>query len=634
MTDETVSLQQVDVSSRADDKTRVEMRDGELTMPRSWIRLSVVCLACGSLLMISTNAADTRLPVPSSEPTPAAQPAEPTPVDEPTPAAPQAEPQSGEVALVPKSEQAEDKGPWEVTDRVELIFKETLALKGDKALAAKVQLKNKSDSDIAGKLVLVVDESSVPGVKLDDTQGQFTETTPYVQIVPARRSLEPGQESPVKSIILRSTDSLKDVKVSEVQLRWRAFTLTKPAGLDDEPASDEAKVPGKNYSWGEMRKVMQVQDGLTPELIQKHGGAIVGTATSENENGQLVIRVFAARGGMSRKLPGEINGIPVEVSVTGEIKGGPATSRVVRNENGEAHIPEAPTAEPESSSATSGSTANSYAAAQSGPPTGRFNRPVPIGVSSINQIGACASGTLGCRCRDRDGNLYVLSNNHVYGRLNAATVGDPLVQPSPGDNGCAIVPADVIATMRDFQRMSTYTGAANFATAPINIMDAAVGLTPIGQVDVSTPLVGYGTPHRVPQENVYVGMLVQKCGRTTGYTKGKITSLNAEAAIGYTGVLARFRSCIVVQTAVRQPAFGAPGDSGSLVVTQSDRRPVGLLFAGGGNDTFLNPISPVLHRFKFGIDDGTGAAPVLGSGRMGSASGPVKQFKNVKPLSN
>jgi len=368
-------------------------------MPRSWIRLSVVCLACGTLL-ISTYAADTRLPVQSAEPTPVDQPAEPTPVDAPEPApasvAPLGANSSEELALVPKSEQAEDKGPWEVTDRVELIFKESLALKGDKALAAKIQLKNKSDSDIAGKVVLVVDATSVPGAKLDDTQGQFTETTPYVQIVPAKRSLEPGQESIVKTIILRSEDSLKDVKVSEVQLRWRAFTLTKPAGLDDEPASDEVKVPGKNYTWGDMRKVMQIQDGLTPELIQKHGNAIVGSGTSENENGQLVIRVFAARGGMSRKLPGEINGVPVEVSVTGEIKSGPATSRVVLNEKGQSYIPEMPKAEPEDNP-RSVRTASTFAAAQSGPPTGRFNRPVPIGVSSINQTDVCASGTLGCR---------------------------------------------------------------------------------------------------------------------------------------------------------------------------------------------------------------------------------------------
>ena len=98
--------------------------------------------------------------------------------------------------------------------------------------------------------------------------------------------------------------------------------------------------------------------------------------------------------------------------------------------------------------------------------------------------------------------------------------------------------------------------------------------------------------------------------------------------------LARFQNCIDIQTPNRLPAFGGPGDSGSLVVTQADRRPIGILFGGGGYDTILNPISPVLNRFKVGVDDGTGGAPILGSGRMGSASGPVIQHRTIfVPLS-
>ncbi len=150
-------------------------------------------------------------------------------------------------------------------------------------------------------------------------------------------------------------------------MRWRAFTLTKPAELSNEPPADDVKVPGKAYTWGEMRKVMQVQDRVTPELVSKHGGAIAGAGTSENENGQLVIRVFAARGGMSRKVPGEIDGIPVEVTVSGEIKAGPGMSRVIYDQNGQAMIPETP----KDDSTTFGATGNgsNFAAGQVGPPT-------------------------------------------------------------------------------------------------------------------------------------------------------------------------------------------------------------------------------------------------------------------------
>ena len=126
-----------------------------------------------------------------------------------------------------------------------------------------------------------------------------------------------------------------------------------------------------------------------------------------------------------------------------------------------------------------------------------------------------------------------------------------------------------------------------------------------------------------------MGMKVQKSGRTSGFTRGKVYSVNVEAVVRYTPGFARFRNCIDIQTQFRSPSFGSPGDSGSLVVTDPDKRPLGILFAGGGFDTFLNPISPVLHRFKVGVDDGTGAPPLLGSGRMGSATGPVRQHQNV-----
>ena len=52
------------------------------------------------------------------------------------------------------------------------------------------------------------------------------------------------------------------------------------------------------------------------------------------------------------------------------------------------------------------------------------------------------------------------------------------------------------------------------------------------------------------------------------------------------------------QIAITGPGmpFSAGGDSGSLIWTwDSSRRPVGLLFAGGGNTTFANKIGAVLN---------------------------------------
>ncbi len=601
-------------------------------MSRPQITLSVAVLSCG-LLILSALAADPQKPSKSAPVL--AENAEPTPVEEAV-----TEP-------VPESIVEEDRGPWEVTDRLELIFKEPIAVAGDKTLSARVLFKNKSETDIPGKLVLVVDGSSIEGATLHEPQGQFTETTPYLQMLPVKRVLDAGKETPVKSLILTTVESTAELKLESASLRWRAFTLTKPADQDNEPPADEKQVPGKGYTWGEMRRVMGIQSQATVALIEKHDGAILGTGTSEDADGNLVIRVYAAQGGMSRKLPGSIEGVPVELTVTGTIKGGPAWSRVTR-QDGKAELPAAPQPEPEAptGSEATPAAANSslravaspLATLQIGPPTRRFTRPVPIGVSIMNQTDACSAGTLGCRCIGRDGRQFILSNNHVMAEENFGIAGDTISQPSSLEYApplrCSIIPADVIATLSDFHRIQYFTPITAVATAPVNTMDAAVALTPLGMVDVCTPLGAYGMPARAPQENLFVGMGVQKQGRTSGFTKGKVFSINVEVAVGYTSGFARFRNCIDVQTQFRTPSFGAPGDSGSLVVSLADRRPVGILFAGGGFDTFLNPISPVLHRFKVGVDDGTGGLPLFGSGRMGSASGPVKQHKNeVIPLS-
>ncbi len=581
-------------------------------MSRQQLAFGFALLVCGTFILCAT-AADPPKSSKSKKESP--QKAEPTPVDS------DSQDNGNKKGGTAKAAASDDQGPWEVTDRVELIYKEQLAVSGEKTLTAKVQLKNKSESDIAGKLVLVIDGSTIPGTRLHQPTGKFTEETPYVQITPAKRKLEVGDESPVKTLILQSETPLaeleEDVKKAP-ELHWRAFTMTRPEGFETELAADEAQVPGKNYNWGEMRRVMSIQEKYTEELLTKFPGDIVGTATSENEDGQPVVLVYASRGGMSRKVPGNLDGVPAEVVVTGHITAGPTLSKVTFQE-GKAVNPLIPEQESAAASKTQSqaTTKASPQATQAGPPTKRFSRPVPIGVSSINQIvDVCATGTMGCRCIARDGQLYALSNNHVFALENTGVVGQPIGQPGPLDISCVVNAADVIATLYDFQPISF---------TKTNVMDAAIGKTTAALVDYQTWTPGYGAPSRFPQENIYPGLLIQKCGRTTGFTKGKINAVNSLIVVGYDTAGAQFSGCIAYQSQFRIPTFSAGGDSGSLVVTQADRRPIGLHFAGGGFTGFSNPISPILNRFKVGVDDGTGSPPVLGSGRMGTAVGPVKK---------
>ncbi len=80
-------------------------------------------------------------------------------------------------------------------------------------------------------------------------------------------------------------------------------------------------------------------------------------------------------------------------------------------------------------------------------PTDRWPQPVPIGVSSGN-IKSCSAGTIGARVVATNGDVFALSNNHVFalestdGAGDDDALGDDILQPGRYDNGCAIDTAD------------------------------------------------------------------------------------------------------------------------------------------------------------------------------------------------
>jgi fibronectin type 3 domain-containing protein len=231
-------------------------------------------------------------------------------------------------------------------------------------------------------------------------------------------------------------------------------------------------------------------------------------------------------------------------------------------------------------------------------PTDRWPRPVPIGVSS--GLADFATGTLGARVTNGT-NVYALSNNHVFAGVNTASIGDPITQPGPDDGGSD--PDDRIATLADYQEIDFNGGD--------NVMDAAIAVTTAGDVGTATPPDGYGAPSTTPT-TATIGMGVQKYGRTTGLQQGTVQDVNLSVDVCYfplgdqcfPGYEARY----VNQISVSPGTFSAPGDSGSLMVTQGGNQPVALLFAGDGTLTIGNPIIPVLQRFNVTID-GTPAGP-------------------------
>jgi hypothetical protein len=185
--------------------------------------------------------------------------------------------------------------------------------------------------------------------------------------------------------------------------------------------------------------------------------------------------------------------------------------------------------------------------------------------------------------------IYALSNNHVYANENAASEGDPVLQPGAYDGGT--VSQHTIGTLADFEPI--FFGGSN------NTIDAAIAECSTDTLGNSTPSGGYGIPSSSTVAPS-LRMKVQKYGRTTGSTRGRIAGVNATVNVTYDSGTARF----VNQILITPGTFSGGGDSGSLVVTDnSSCNPVGLLFAGSPYMTVANPIGPVLSRFGVTIDD-------------------------------
>jgi hypothetical protein len=177
---------------------------------------------------------------------------------------------------------------------------------------------------------------------------------------------------------------------------------------------------------------------------------------------------------------------------------------------------------------------------------------------------------------------YILSNNHVLANSNAGSIGDAVLQPGPYDGGTD--PADRIATLTRFVpiTMNPPTPLAQHN----NLVDCAIAEGQFNDLNREVYWNGYVRGWRLKQ-NVTVGTLVKKTGRTTNFTTGRITAVNATIDVNYGGgQVARLREQIVTTN------MSAGGDSGSLVLTL-DNLAVGLLFAGSATSMIANQIENV-----------------------------------------
>ena len=219
-------------------------------------------------------------------------------------------------------------------------------------------------------------------------------------------------------------------------------------------------------------------------------------------------------------------------------------------------------------------------------------RPVKPGYSVGH--GKITAGTIGGVFNDKDGDPVILSNNHVLANENNANIGDLIYQPGPMDSNQnqndvgwqePIAGLPYIGTLKKFMKINQTGNLHDSAIAKIHPGMINSNLVDDTYPQINSRLTGFGDPT--------IGMQVQKCGRTTGYTTGRVLGMNASFTIGYDFGNARFDQCVVFT------AMSKGGDSGSII-QDMDERAVALLFAGSDKVTIASPINIV--RDYYGLN--------------------------------
>ena len=233
------------------------------------------------------------------------------------------------------------------------------------------------------------------------------------------------------------------------------------------------------------------------------------------------------------------------------------------------------------------------------------------GGNATNIVGnKCCSGTLGSLLV-RNGTKYVLSNNHVLGKSDFATIGDPVNQPGLVDapSPCVTTGTNTVANLSEFYNLQTGT-LPKVDAAIAQIVNGAVdpngnilllGATATNGVpDPGAPAAGAGLSPALAMGAPHNG-LVAKVGRTTGLTCASILAVNVSGTLTYTqncdGTGTSFPVNFTDLVQVTGGQFGAAGDSGSLIVTQDTAEAVALLVGGSDQDTIGNAITDVLGFF-------------------------------------
>ena len=310
-----------------------------------------------------------------------------------------------------------------------------------------------------------------------------------------------------------------------------------------------------------LARAIAAQQAHTDALLANPG--VVGTAVGLGADGRPAVKIYT-RSAQVRGLPATLDGVQVEVEVTGEL-----VAQGIGDSSGSERL------------------------------------------ISLRRALYCTVGTLGALVTT-GGDPYALSNAHVYanegsktaGAVVTGTDGDRILQPGRvdmTDQACGStneIDAAVIGRLWAYKPIQFSRTANNRIDAAIAKLSADVENNTTDQQ--GRPSIEVAAPT--------LQLAVQKYGRTTGRTLGKVSGINATVIIRYDKGQARFVEQVVV-TGLNGIQFSDGGDSGSLIMTVDGNHPVALLFAGSSTSTIGNPIQAVLDEWELSIVDTPEGAP-------------------------
>jgi hypothetical protein len=222
----------------------------------------------------------------------------------------------------------------------------------------------------------------------------------------------------------------------------------------------------------------------------------------------------------------------------------------------------------------------------------------------------------------RGGTQYILSNNHALARTDLASLGESIIQPGLVDNNCGQGVSNIVGHLSQFYNLETGSAPkidAAIAQATAGGVDTTGNILFLGATTDANNVPVPGPPNAGSGVTVAVGHPVAKSGRSTGLTCSTVMATSVTVSVQYQkgcGSGTTFSETFANQIDIAGGSFSAPGDSGSLIVTQDTADPVALLFAGSDQDTVGNPVSQVLSFFASGGNAmtfvGGGAHQVIG----------------------